>query len=156
MIISGPNTGGKTVSLKTLGLLALMNQSGLQVTANAESILPIFNKFFVHIGDDQNIISSQSSFSSHISSIINTVNQSTKNSLILIDEIVSSTDPDEGMAIACAILFYLNKLNCTTLITTHIRGIIEYGLRSEWCENYGVSFDEQKNIPTYSLSLIHI
>lgn len=151
MIISGPNTGGKTVSLKTLGLLALMNQSGLQVTANAESILPIFNKFFVHIGDDQNIISSQSSFSSHISSIINTVNQSTKNSLILIDEIVSSTDPDEGMAIACAILFYLNKLNCTTLITTHIRGIIEYGLRSEWCENYGVSFDEQKNIPTYSL-----
>ena len=151
MIISGPNTGGKTVSLKTLGLLAIMNQSGLQVTANAESILPIFNKFFVHIGDDQDIVNSQSSFSSHISSIIETLNQSSTNSLILIDEIVSSTDPDEGMALACAILFHLNKLTCTTLITTHIRGIVEYGLRNEWCENYGVSFDEQKNIPTYEL-----
>ena len=151
IIISGPNTGGKTVSLKTLGLLAIMNQSGLQVTANAESTLPIFNKFFVHIGDNQDIVNSKSSFSSHISSIIKTLNQSTKNSLILIDEIVSSTDPDEGMAIACAILFHLNKLSCTTLITTHIRGIVEYGLRSEWCENYGVSFNEKKNIPTYEL-----
>ena len=152
IVISGPNTGGKTVTLKTVGLISLIYQSGIQPPCSPDSEIPIFKDFFVHIGDNQNIKSSQSSFSSHMSSLINTINNASDGSLIIIDEIVSSTDPDEGNALACAILNHLNKISSKSFISTHIKGIIEYANQESWCENYSVSFDEEKNIPTYILN----
>ena len=151
IIISGPNAGGKTVSLKTLGLSALMSQSGIQVPCSFDSKLPIFSDFFVHIGDEQDLDKSESSFSSHISNIISTIENCDKKSLILIDEIVSSTDPDEGLALACAITNYLNNKKCKTVITTHIKGLVEYGNRQVWSKNYSVLFNSEKNLPTYRL-----
>ena len=152
IVISGPNTGGKTVTLKTIGLISLIYQSGIQPPCSPDSQIPIFKNFFVHIGDDQNLKKSESSFSSHISSLINTINNASKESLIIVDEIVSSTDPDEGNALACAILNYLNTISSKSFISTHIKGIIEYAKRESWCENYSVSFNEEKNIPTYKLN----
>ncbi len=152
IVISGPNTGGKTVTLKTIGLISLIYQSGIQPPCSPDSKIPIFKDFFVHIGDDQNIKDSQSSFSSHMSSLINTINNASEGSLIIIDEIVSSTDPDEGNALACAILNHLNKISSRSFISTHIKGIIEYAKQENWCENYSVSFDEEKNMPTYRLN----
>ena len=151
IVISGPNTGGKTVTLKTIGLISLIYQSGIQPPCSPDSQIPIFKNFFVHIGDDQNLKKSESSFSSHISSLINTINNASKESLIIVDEIVSSTDPDEGNALACAILNYLNTISSKSFISTHIKGIIEYAKQENWCENYSVSFDQKKNIPTYEL-----
>ena len=151
-IISGPNAGGKTVALKTLGLVCLMSQSGIQIPCSPDSKLPIFTKFFVHIGDEQSLNKSESSFSSHISNIIDTLKNCDENSLILIDEIVSSTDPDEGLALASAILNYLNKRKSTSIITTHIKGLLEYGSRKNWCKNYSVRFDTIKSAPTYKLT----
>ncbi len=152
IVISGPNTGGKTVTLKTVGLISLIYQSGIQPPCSPDSEIPIFKDFFVHIGDDQNIKNSQSSFSSHMSSLIDTINNASDGSLIIIDEIVSSTDPDEGNALACAILNHLNNISSKSFISTHIKGIIEYANQESWCENYSVSFDEEKNIPTYTLN----
>ena len=152
IVISGPNTGGKTVTLKTVGLISLIYQSGIQPPCSPDSEIPIFKDFFVHIGDDQNIKNSQSSFSSHMSSLIDTINNASDGSLIIIDEIVSSTDPDEGNALACAILNHLNKISSKSFVSTHIKGIIEYANQESWCENYSVSFDEEKNIPTYTLN----
>ena len=152
IVISGPNTGGKTVTLKTIGLISLIYQSGIQPPCSPDSQIPIFKNFFVHIGDDQNLKKSESSFSSHISSLINTINNASKESLIIVDEIVSSTDPDEGNALACAILNYLNTISSKSFISTHIKGIIEYAKQESWCENYSVSFNEEKNIPTYKLN----
>ena len=151
IVISGPNTGGKTVALKTIGLISLIYQSGIQPPCSPDSQIPIFKDFFVHIGDDQNLKKSESSFSSHISSLINTINNASEESLIIVDEIVSSTDPDEGNALACAILNYLNTISSKSFISTHIKGIIEYAKQENWCENYSVSFDQKKNIPTYEL-----
>ena len=151
IVISGPNTGGKTVALKTIGLISLIYQSGIQPPCSPDSQIPIFKDFFVHIGDDQNLKKSESSFSSHISSLINTINNASGESLIIVDEIVSSTDPDEGNALACAILNYLNTISSKSFISTHIKGIIEYAKQENWGENYSVSFDQKKNIPTYEL-----
>ena len=144
IVISGPNTGGKTVALKTIGLISLIYQSGIQPPCSPDSQIPIFKDFFVHIGDDQNLKKSESSFSSHISSLINTINNASEESLIIVDEIVSSTDPDEGNALACAILNYLNTISSKSFISTHIKGIIEYAKQENWCENYSVSFDQKK------------
>ena len=152
IVISGPNAGGKTVALKTLGLACLMSQSGIQIPCSLDSKLPIFTKFFVHIGDEQDLDKSESSFSSHISNIIFTIKNCDKNSLILIDEIVSSTDPDEGLALASAILNYLNKKKSKSVITTHIKGLLEFGSRKNWCKNYNVLFDPIKSKPTYKLA----
>ena len=152
IVISGPNTGGKTVALKTIGLISLIYQSGIQPPCSPDSQIPIFKDFFVHIGDDQNLKKSESSFSSHISSLINTINNASEESLIIVDEIVSSTDPDEGNALACAILNYLNTISSKSFISTHIKGIIEYAKQKNWCENYSVSFDQEKNAPTYELN----
>ena len=109
IIISGPNAGGKTVALKTIGIVSLMSQSGILLPCSPDSKIPIFKDYYVHIGDDQNIDKSESSFSSHISNIIFTLDNCKKDSIILIDEIVSSTDPDEGLALGCAIIDYLNN-----------------------------------------------
>ncbi|GIS28341.1 MAG: hypothetical protein CM15mP129_05380 [Chloroflexota bacterium] len=152
IIISGPNAGGKTVALKTIGVLSLMSQSGILLPCSPDSKIPIFKDYFVHIGDEQNIDKSESSFSSHISNIIFTLRNCKKDSIILIDEIVSSTDPDEGLALACAIIDYLSNKKCKTIITTHIKGLVEYGSRKNWCKNYSVNFDLKKNIPTYKLN----
>ena len=151
VVISGPNAGGKTVALKTIGVLSLMSQSGILLPCSPDSKIPIFKDYFVHIGDEQNIDKSESSFSSHISNIIFTLRNCKKGSMVLIDEIVSSTDPDEGLALACAIIDYLSNKNCKTVITTHIKGLVEYGSRKKWCKNYSVNFDLEKNIPTYKL-----
>ena len=109
IIISGPNAGGKTVALKTIGIISLMSQSGILLPCSPDSKIPVFKNYYVHIGDDQDIDKSESSFSSHISNIIFTLDTCKKDSIILIDEIVSSTDPDEGLALACAIIDYLNN-----------------------------------------------
>ena len=152
IIISGPNAGGKTVALKTVGIISLMSQSGILLPCSPDSKIPVFKNYYVHIGDDQDIDKSESSFSSHISNIIFTLDNCKKDSIILIDEIVSSTDPDEGLALACAIIDYLNNKKCKTIITTHIKGLVEYGSRKDWCKNYSVNFDLTNNIPTYKLN----
>ncbi len=152
IIISGPNAGGKTVALKTVGIISLMSQSGILLPCSPDSKIPVFKDYYVHIGDEQDIDKSESSFSSHISNIIFTLDNCKKDSIILIDEIVSSTDPDEGLALACAIIDYLNNKKCKTIITTHIKGLVEYGSRKDWCENYSVNFDLTNNIPTYKLN----
>ena len=152
IIISGPNAGGKTVALKTIGIISLMSQSGILLPCSPDSKIPVFKNYYVHIGDDQDIDKSESSFSSHISNIIFTLDTCKKDSIILIDEIVSSTDPDEGLALACAIIDYLNNKKCKTIITTHIKGLVEYGSRKDWCKNYSVNFDLTNNIPTYKLN----
>ena len=132
--------------------ISLIYQSGIQPPCSPDSQIPIFKDFFVHIGDDQNLKKSESSFSSHISSLINTINNASEESLIIVDEIVSSTDPDEGNALACAILNYLNTISSKSFISTHIKGIIEYAKQENWCENYSVSFDQEKSAPTYELN----
>ena len=152
VIISGPNAGGKTVALKTVGIISLMSQSGILLPCSPDSKIPVFKDFYVHIGDEQDIDKSKSSFSSHISNIIFTLDNCKKDSLVLIDEIVSSTDPDEGLALACAIIDYLSNKKCKTIITTHIKGLVEYGSRKDWCKSYSVNFDLNNNIPTYKLN----
>ena len=152
VIISGPNAGGKTVALKTVGIISLMSQSGILLPCSPDSKIPVFKDFYVHIGDEQDIDKSESSFSSHISNIIFTLDNCKKDSLVLIDEIVSSTDPDEGLALACAIIDYLSNKKCKTIITTHIKGLVEYGSRKDWCKSYSVYFDLNNNIPTYKLN----
>ena len=118
LVITGPNTGGKTVAIKTVGLLAAMNQSGIQIPAAAGSELPIFDGIYADIGDQQSITNSVSTFSSHIKNLNDILDNCSSRSLLLLDEVGSSTDPEEGSAIAKAVLEYLAENKIQTLITT--------------------------------------
>lgn len=151
LIITGPNTGGKTVALKTTGLLIAMAMSGLFIPANGNSSIYIFDNIFADIGDNQNIQASLSTFSSHMTNIINICNNATKDSLVLFDELGSGTDPIEGAALAISILKYLYNLNALTISTTHYTELKTFALTNNGFENACSDFDIDTLTPTYKL-----
>lgn len=152
VIITGPNTGGKTVALKTVGLLQLMAQSGLHVPCS-HADLCLNNAVLCDIGDGQSITENLSTFSSHITNIINILNGATEDSLILLDELGSGTDPAEGMGIAIAILDELKMKHCLFVATTHYPEVKEYAMQTEGLVNARMSFDRESLKPLYRLEI---
>jgi DNA mismatch repair protein MutS2 len=152
LVISGPNTGGKTVSLKTLGLLSLMAQSGVPVPAE-EAKLPLFQSIYADIGDAQSIERDLSSFSAHVVNLDRISREATANSLVLLDELGSATDPEEGAALAVAMATHFLTLNAWCCITTHLTSLKVYAANHSGVLNAAVGFDQQTLTPTYELRL---
>lgn len=151
LIITGPNTGGKTVSLKTFALLAMLNQSGFPIPADEGTRLPIFEDIFADIGDDQSLDQSLSTFSGHMKNIAQAVNFASDKTLVLLDELGSGTDPQEGTAISMAVLDKLIEKKSFVLVTTH-QGILKnYGYTNPYCINASVEFNQDTLSPNYHL-----
>ncbi len=151
LIVTGANAGGKTVTLKTLGLLSLMAQTGMHIPAAEGSTLPVFHSIFADIGDEQNIEESLSTFSAHIRRLDQIIKEADEKSLVLIDELGAGTDPSEGAALGLAVLDYLRERKVSIALTTHMTLLKTYAYLHEDVENVSVEFDPLSLKPTYNL-----
>ncbi len=152
LVITGPNTGGKTVALKTIGLLSIMTQAGIPIPASPETRLPIFDNIFADIGDEQSIEQTLSSFSWHMSNIVRFISHATQRSLLLLDELGTSTDPAEGSALARAILFHLLSSRTLTVATSHFADLKAFAHTTTGVQNASFDFDSVSLAPTYHMT----
>jgi DNA mismatch repair protein MutS2 len=153
LVITGPNTGGKTVAMKTVGLLALMHQSGIHIPAEEGSALPVFDGVFADIGDQQSIADSVSTFGSHIGNVIQILKNATSRTLVLLDELGNSTDPEEGSALAKAIIGNLAERGVPTIVTTHHRNVAAFAEANPHTTNGSFQLDPDTLEPTYQLTM---